>query len=230
MCNRQRKLARMYMRQRDIDRKCRRKEQERIAYVNRESGGIFRAMLKIAFLFMAAAIGIAVWMWAAGRQAEMEAQAAVIVKKNGLSATWQTGAPVVEQIPESFPEEIPPVGINEAAVATMPDALIVEPVGEQWESLGVFRCTAYCGCRTCNGKWYGQPSASGAPLQAGVTVAVDKHLIPFFSTLKIDGIGVRVAHDTGRNIKGNSIDVYIPNHAIASAFGIQYHEVWILRR
>jgi 3D (Asp-Asp-Asp) domain-containing protein len=74
------------------------------------------------------------------------------------------------------------------------------------------------------------PSASGAPLQDGVTVAVDKRLIPFFSTLKIDGVGVRVAHDTGRNIKGNSIDVYIPNHAIASAFGIQYHEVWILRK
>lgn len=203
-----------------LERELKRREERRINSINKVETDLAEDALKALWSVVLVLIGIVLGFY----MAETRSQAAETVSipprcvyVGAMPTDAQTGAQ-------------PPTGANETHIASMPDAIKAEPVGERWESLGVFRCTAFCGCRRCNGKWYGMPSASGAPLQAGVSVAVDKRLIPFFSTLNIEGVGVRVAHDTGRNIKGNSIDVYIPNHAIASAFGIQYHEVWILRK
>ena len=203
-----------------LEKELRRREERRINSLNKVENDLAEDALKALWSVVLVLIGIVLGFY----MAETRSQAAETV-------SIAPRCEYVGVIPtEAQKAAEPPTGVNETHIATMPDAVMVETVGERWESLGVFRCTAYCGCRQCNGKWTGQPTASGAPLQAGVTVAVDKRLIPFFSTLKIDGVGVRVAHDTGRNIKGNSIDVYIPNHAIASAFGIQYHEVWILKK
>ena len=203
-----------------LEKEIKRREQRRIESLNKVETDLAEDALKVLWDVVLVLIGIVLGVYLT----ESRVQAATSVSipprceyVGVIPETHQTGAE-------------PPTAVNETQVATMPDAQMVEPVGERWESLGVFRCTAYCGCRRCNGKWTGQPTASGVPLQDGVTVAVDKRVIPFFTTLNIDGVGVRVAHDTGRNIKGNSIDVYIPNHVIASAFGIQYHEVWILRK
>lgn len=204
-----------------IEKEMRKREADAIRAVNKSADdmrALYDDAMKVLFDLALVIVGIVLGFYLA----ESRAQAAETVS---IPPRAVYVGPITEAAPEALPE-----AVNEVPVATMPDAVMVESVGERWESLGVFRCTAYCGCRKCNGKWYGMPSASGAPLQAGVSVAVDKRVIPFFTTMKIDGVGVRVAHDTGRNIKGNSIDVYIPNHAIASAFGIQYHEVWILRK
>lgn len=203
-----------------LEKEFRRREERRINSINKAQTDLAEDALRVLWNVVLVLVGIVIGL--------------MISTSRPQAATTVSVAPRCEYvgaIPKTEPEAAePPTGVNETPLASMPDAQMVEPVGERWESLGVFRCTAFCGCRKCNGKWYGMPSASGAPLQAGVSVAVDKRVIPFFSTLNIDGVGVRVAHDTGRNIKGNSIDVYIPNHAIASAFGIQYHEVWILRK
>ena len=206
-----------------LERKLKQREQRAIDAVNKTAEDfdeVYKGAMRVLFDVALLIVGIVIGFYLS----ESRVQAAT-------TASVPPRAEYVGAIPTEAQNTLqPPTGANETPVATMPDAVMVERVGERWESLGVFRCTAYCGCRTCNGKWTGQPSASGAPLQDGVTVAVDKRLIPFFSTLNIDGIGVRVAHDTGRNIKGNSIDVYIPDHATASRFGIQYHEVFILRK
>lgn len=203
-----------------LEKELRRREERRINSINKAESDLAEDALRVLWNVVLIMIGVVIGLL--------------------LSASRSQAAESVSTPPRcvyvgAMPTEAqraaqPPTGVNETPLASMPDAEKVEAIGERWESLGVFRCTAFCGCRKCNGKWYGMPSASGAPLQAGVSVAVDKRVIPFFTTMKIDGVGVRVAHDTGRNIKGNSIDVYIPNHAIASAFGIQYHEVWILRK
>lgn len=203
-----------------LEKELRRREERRINSINKIENDLAEDALKALWSVVLVLIGIVLGFYMSesrAHAAETVSIAPRCVYVGAMPTEAQTGAQ-------------PPTGVNETHIATMPDAVMVETVGERWESLGVFRCTAYCGCRQCNGKWTGQPTASGAPLQAGVSVAVDKRVIPFFTTMKIDGVGVRVAHDTGRNIKGNSIDVYIPNHAIASAFGIQYHEVWILRK
>ena len=202
-----------------LEKEFRRREQRRIDSINKAQADLAEDALRVLWNVVLVLIGIVIGVYLS----ECRAHAAETV------STPPRCAYVGAMPTEAKKAAQPPTGANETPLASMPDAEKVEAIGERWESLGVFRCTAYCGCRQCNGKWTGQPTASGEPLQAGVSVAVDKRVIPFFTTMKIDGVGVRVAHDTGRNIKGNSIDVYIPNHAIASAFGIQYHEVFILR-
>ncbi len=51
-------------------------------------------------------------------------------------------------------------------------------------------------------------TASGQCAQVGLTIAVDKNIIPFRSTVSIDGVGQRQALDTGQQISGYDIDVY----------------------
>lgn len=203
-----------------LEKELKRREQRRIESLNRVETDLAEDALRVLWNVVLVMFGVVIGLMLSASRPQAATSVSTPPRCEYVGAIPETASTGAQ----------PPTGVNETHIATMPDAVMVETVGERWESLGVFRCTAYCGCRQCNGKWTGQPTASGAPLQAGVTVAVDKRLIPFFSTLNIDGVGVRMAHDTGRNIKGNSIDVYIPNHAIASAFGIQYHEVWILRK
>ena len=203
-----------------LERELKRREERRINSLNKGETDLAEDALKVLWDLVLVLIGIVLGVYLSESRVQAATSVSIPPRCEYVG--------VMPTEPQKGAE--PPTAVNGTQVATMPDAEMVEAIGERWESLGVFRCTAYCGCRQCNGKWYGQPSASGAPLQEGVTVAIDKRLIPFFSTLNIDGVGVRVAHDTGRRIKGKCIDVYIPNHAIASAFGIQYHEVWILRK
>ena len=85
------------------------------------------------------------------------------------------------------------------------------------DSLGVFKLTSYCGCRKCNGKWTGYPTASGTDYEVGRTIAVDKRVIPLgtWVYLNIPGEGWQKfrAEDTGSAIKGHKIDVYVgDNH------------------
>lgn len=73
-------------------------------------------------------------------------------------------------------------------------------------------------------------TASGVPVQAGVSVAVDPKVIPLGSTVYVDyGDGVvhtYIAHDTGGAVKGNHIDVAVETHAEASRLGLRKAIVW----
>lgn len=200
-----------------LEKELRRREQRRIESLNKVDRDLAEEALNVLWNVVLVMIGIVIGLMLSASRLQAATSVSIPPRCEyvGVIPTEpQTGAQ-------------PPTGVNETQVATMPDAEMVEPVGEQWESLGVFRCTAYCGCRKCNGKWTGQPTASGEPLQDGITVAVDKRVIPFFTVMNIEGVGERVAHDTGKNIRGNRIDVYIKDHETASDFGIQYHEVFI---
>ena len=131
----------------------------------------------------------------------------------------------VGPITEASPEE-PPVGINEAAVATMPDAQMVERVGEEperWESLGRWKTTGYCPCRRCNGRNAGR-TASGAPMIPGRTIAVGG--LPFGTVIRINGAEY-VVEDRGTPY--GHIDVLYGDHRTASNHGIKYAEVFIKR-
>ena len=104
------------------------------------------------------------------------------------------------------------------------------PAGMQAEYIGTFDCTAYC-CETyphiCGGNGI---TASGAPVTAGLTVAVDPEVIPLGTVLYIEGVGVRIAQDTGSAIKGQKIDVAIETHAEAERWaGYGTHRVWLLQ-
>lgn len=63
-------------------------------------------------------------------------------------------------------------------------------------------------------------NASGLPLQAGVTVAVDPRVIPLRTWVFIQSVGWREAQDTGGGIIGKHIDLYANvREAAALAWG-----------
>lgn len=103
------------------------------------------------------------------------------------------------------------------------------PDGMQVEYAGAFMCTAYC-CEThphiCGGNGI---TASGTPVTAGLTVAVDHNVIPLGTILYIEDVGIRIAQDTGGAVKGQKIDVAVATHAEAESWtGWGTHNVWIL--
>ncbi len=104
-------------------------------------------------------------------------------------------------------------------------------------SLGEFKLTAYCSCEKCCGQWaLNRPvdeeghqiviGASGEELVEGVSIAVDKEVIPYGTTVLINDREY-IAHDCGGAIKDNRIDVYFGNHQDALEFGVQHAEVFM---
>ena len=103
------------------------------------------------------------------------------------------------------------------------------PAGMTAEYIGEFECSAYCAeeyPHICGGNGI---TASGAPVTAGLTVAVDSEAIPLGSAIYIEGVGIRIAQDTGSAVIDNRIDVAVETHAEAESWvGYGLHNVWIL--
>lgn len=73
-------------------------------------------------------------------------------------------------------------------------------------------------------------TATGVTPQAGVTVAVDPNIIPLGTKLYIEGLGVRIAQDTGGAIKGNKMDVFVNTTSEALQLGVKKNmKVWIIK-
>ena len=93
--------------------------------------------------------------------------------------------------------------------------------------IGSCKVTAYCCepyehiCGTGDGL-----TATGIPVTPGI-VAVDPEVIPLGSTVVIDGQRY-LAADTGGMVKGLHVDIAVPTHEEAVAFGSQAAEVWII--
>ena len=95
--------------------------------------------------------------------------------------------------------------------------------------IGNYSITHYCTeryehiCGTGNGI-----TATGTVVTAGRTVAVDPSVIPYGTTMYIEGYGFRVAEDCGGAVKGNHIDMAVDTHTNAWYMGSRYSDVWIL--
>ena len=209
-----------------LEREIRRRERRRLADINRNNIEVFKVMLQISLVALAIIIGITVWFWAAAQQT-MEVEAAVL-RHHRITASSLVDIPVVEPLPLTPPEDgEPPQAI---VVVSKKEITTAEAIPEErWESLGVFKTTGFCNCKKCCGKWAGGKTKSGVYPEEGITIAVDPKVIPLGSKVMIDGIGVRVAQDTGKHIKGKCIDVYYDDHGTAWNHGEQYHEVFVLR-
>lgn len=115
---------------------------------------------------------------------------------------------------------------NKACVSGELEGVKSELEGVKWESLGEFTVTAYCGGSCCCGVWADEncTTASGAKAVEGVTIAADTSVLPFGTTVRIDGAEYTV-QDTGGAIKGNRIDLYFDNHEDALQYGVKTMEV-----
>ena len=97
---------------------------------------------------------------------------------------------------------------------------------------GDFLCTAYCTekrehiCGTGTGI-----TASGAPVEADVTVAADPDVFPFGTVLYIEDVGVRIVQDKGAGIQGKHLDIAVSgSHEDALSWqGYGTHRVWIIQ-
>lgn len=94
-----------------------------------------------------------------------------------------------------------------------------------FEDLGVFTVTAYCGCEKCCGEWSSFPvvGAGGVELIEGIHCASP---FPFGTILEIEGVGFYEVQDRTANwivekYDGKIIDIYFENHDDAVAFGKQ---------
>src|SRR5690625_563215 len=88
--------------------------------------------------------------------------------------------------------------------------------------------TAYSAdCSGCSGI-----TATGIDLKSNPNkkvVAVDPNVIPLGSTVWVEGYGTAVAGDTGGAINGKTIDLHVPSHAEADAFGRQTVKVKVIK-
>lgn len=69
-------------------------------------------------------------------------------------------------------------------------------------------------------------TATGIPVGPGI-IAVDPRVIPLGTRLYVPGYGEGLAADTGRAVKGNFIDVWLPTEAEAQAWGVRYLTITI---
>jgi 3D (Asp-Asp-Asp) domain-containing protein len=77
------------------------------------------------------------------------------------------------------------------------------------------RVTAYCLTGT---------TRTGGPTRLGV-VAVDPNVIPLYSTVSIEGMGLFTALDTGGGVKGNHVDMWMASCSDALQWGVREREV-----
>lgn len=94
-----------------------------------------------------------------------------------------------------------------------------------YQSLGEFVITHYCACEKCTIDGDGI-TASGTQATAGRTIAVDPEVIPYGTTVIIDGHAY-VAEDCGGAIKGNRIDIFMDSHEEALKAGVRTAEVYL---
>lgn len=84
--------------------------------------------------------------------------------------------------------------------------------------------TAYC--EGCSGTTYSGQNLRANPNQK--VIAVDPRLIPIGSRVWVEHYGEAIAGDIGGAIKGHKIDVFIPSHDQAMAWGVKQVKIKVL--
>ena len=76
-------------------------------------------------------------------------------------------------------------------------------------------------------------TADGDVTKYRQTIAADPNVIPLGSRVQIKGAGhwsgIHTVTDTGRKVRGNSVDIFIPDAAVAKEFGKKAVRVRILK-
>lgn len=94
-----------------------------------------------------------------------------------------------------------------------------------FENLGRFRITYYCNCDECS-EGYGRLTSTGHICYSDYTIAVDPDVIPYGTTVYING-NEYYADDCGGGINGNEIDIYVDHHELTTKNGVDYYDVFV---
>lgn len=194
-----------------LEKELRRREERRINSINKAESDLAEDALRVLWNVVLIMVGVVIGLLLSASRSQA-AETVSIPPRCAYVGAIPTEAQRAAQ---------PPTGVNETPVATMPDAEMVEPVGEQWQSLGRWKTTGYCPCRRCNGSNAGR-TASGAPMVPGRTIAVGG--LPFGTVLKVNGQEY-VVEDRGTPY--GHIDILYGDHRTASNHGIKHYEVFI---
>lgn len=89
--------------------------------------------------------------------------------------------------------------------------------------LGSFYCTGYTPDPAENGGWGVTACGDNLWDVVGYAIATDPSVIPMGTKVYIEGIGYRVARDTGGAIKGNKIDVLVSSNSESYALTGTYN-------
>ena len=91
-----------------------------------------------------------------------------------------------------------------------------------------FLVTAYCPCEICS-EGYGRQTCTGVYAEEGRTVAVDKSVIPYGSTVIINDHEY-IAEDRGGDIVGHRIDIYMDDHDRTKVWGEKNLKVKVIKK
>lgn len=144
---------------------------------------------------------------------QVQAADTSVQEENKVMATT---AKAEEKAPASTPAPSQPANTEKA------------PVKEEVSGKEItVSATAYTAdCKGCSGT-----TATGVDLKANPdqkVIAVDPSVIPLGTKVHVQGYGYATASDTGGAIKGNKIDVFIPNHNEAIQWGRKQVKVTII--
>lgn len=103
-----------------------------------------------------------------------------------------------------------------------------KPAAQPYKTLKM-KASAYTGnCKGCSGK-----TATGIDLKKNPNlkvISVDPKVIPLGSKVYVEGYGYAIAGDTGGALKGNKIDVFIPDQKKALNWGVKTVTVKIYKK
>ena len=132
--------------------------------------------------------------------------------------------------PAAIPEPEPPVQTVEVKGQACELVPASESIGAKF--LGTFKITHYAPCVECCGKSDGI-SASGRQVIPYYSVAVDPTVIPLGTVFCLDyGDGVRHevrADDTGKLVKGYTIDLCVATYEEAVRMGVRQAQAYIVK-
>jgi N-acetylmuramoyl-L-alanine amidase len=113
---------------------------------------------------------------------------------------------------DTNPPPAPPPAITRPVQSLAPTST----AGARGALLGSFEVS----CHTGKGI-----TASGRPSSREI-VSVDPRVVPLGTRLVIEGVGPRVAADTGGSIRGRRLDIWEPSAAACTRFGRRQLRVW----
>lgn len=125
----------------------------------------------------------------------------------------------IPRLPDPVPETTEESEKGETEYNIELEPIEDEHVTQEESTDCIYIVTAYCGCEKCCGE-SDRITASGTRAVEGRTIAVDPEIIPYGTTVYINGAAY-IAEDCGGKIKGNRIDLYFESHSDALRWGVK---------